>query len=86
MPPGIVYTRSWVNQEQGEEWVRYECTWQGPANGVYYGRLYDMSGLTSGTWVITIQIEGAAPFKETVFVDGENVAWSPVGLKPCTDW
>jgi hypothetical protein len=86
MQTGLPYMRTWMNQEAGEEWVRYECSWQGPADGVFYGRLWDLEGLRSGTWIIAIEVAGQEPFREVVFVEGNYDLWTPAGLLPCNDW
>jgi hypothetical protein len=86
MLPGTRYVRTWANQDAGEEWVRYECTWQGPPEGVYYGRLWDVEGLRSGTWIVSIEIDGQSPFREVLFVEGSYDLWTPAGVRPCSDW
>jgi hypothetical protein len=86
MQPGTRYTRRWFHQELGQEWVRYDCTWQGPKDGVFYGRLREPEGLRSGTWVIEIEVAGQAAFQEVVFVEGSHDLWTPAGPLECADW
>jgi tRNA A-37 threonylcarbamoyl transferase component Bud32 len=86
MHRGTPYVRTWMNQEAGEEWVRYECTWQGPEDGVFYGRLWDSEGLRSGAWVVSVELDGQGAFQEVVFVEGDYDLWTPAGMLPCNDW
>ena len=84
MSKGLRYSRVW--SMKGAEWVRYDCVWQGPERGTYYLKLWDVDGLRSGTWVVTIAIEGGGEFRGSVDIAGSYNFWDPAGHLPCQDW
>jgi hypothetical protein len=84
MQTGMAYTRFWTNQ--GDEWVRYNCIWNGPPSGTFYGKLWDSDGLRSGDWVITFISEGLDKVQASIKVKGSYQFWQPAGLLPCKDW
>ena len=80
VPEGSDYVRSW--ESNGEEWVRYQCTWPGPANGFADLKIYDNDGgLRSGTWEITFSIDGTVIFRTQIRILGSYNFWLPVGVK-----
>ncbi len=84
MSQGLRYSRVWTME--GEQWVRYDCVWGGPERGTYYLKLWDVDGLRSGTWVVTITIEGSGTFQSSVDIAGSYDFWDPAGHLPCRDW
>jgi hypothetical protein len=82
--PGMPYTRIWSNN--GDEWVHYECTWQGPEAGQFTLKLWDVDGLRSGAWVLDLYIEGLPAAQAVVEVRGSNSYWDPAGHLPCPDF
>ncbi|MEW5868407.1 MAG: serine/threonine-protein kinase [Chloroflexota bacterium] len=85
MTPGLRYSRTW-SMTDTSTWVAYNCSWQGPANGTFYLRLWDSQGLRSGVWLVTIAIEGQPDFQASVRVAGNYDYWEPAGVLPCQDW
>jgi serine/threonine-protein kinase len=84
MSPGLEYVRTWSSN--GDEWVRYNCRWQGAESGVFYGRLWDRDGLRSGEWKVKITVTGGFTFSQSVFVEGNYTFWSPAGNLACPDF
>jgi hypothetical protein len=82
--PGLAYTRLWTFQ--GEEWIRYNCVWQGPEAGTFAIRLWDTGGLRSGDWTLTIYVEGELAATTSVTIGGHNNYWAPAGERPCPDF
>jgi hypothetical protein len=83
IPTNAHYIRAWYMD--GQEWVRYECTWPGPSDGVYAGSLTEPGGLHSGTWQVEIYVDGWLRMKEQVYVNGNWTYWSPAGtFNTCT--
>lgn len=77
-PAGADYVRLWRNQ--GEEWVRYQCTWPGPASGEDLVPITEPDGLRSGQWEVTIQVDGATVLQDGFIVEGDWSYWSPAGV------
>lgn len=77
IPAGAEYTRVWTMNEQ--EWVRYSCIWPGPQTGMDAVTLTEPQGLHSGTWEMTITVNGQVLLKEQVQVDGNWTYWDPAG-------
>lgn len=84
MRPGMFYTRVWTFGNI--EWVRYECIWRGPESGTFEVRLWDVDGLRSGVWTVTIAIEGQVEMREAVSINGTYDFWDPAGVRTCEDW
>jgi serine/threonine protein kinase len=83
IPANAHYMRAWYMD--GQEWVRYECTWPGPSDGVYVGSLTEPGGLHSGTWQVEIYVDGWLRMKEQVYVAGNWTYWSSAGtFNTCT--
>jgi tRNA A-37 threonylcarbamoyl transferase component Bud32 len=78
IPEGSEYIRTW--SKDGIEWIRYECTWPGPQAGVADISLREPGGLASGTWVVSIKLDGIEVFKQQFQVEGNWNYWSPAGL------
>jgi hypothetical protein len=76
-PFSAPYTRIWYRD--GVEWVRYNCYWPGPENGVEEITLTDPLGLPSGTWNVVITINGVQVVDETLEIEGSWNQWSPPG-------
>jgi hypothetical protein len=64
----------------GNEWVRYDCAWPGPEVGIDDISLLEPDGLHSGTWEVTISINGNVLLREQVVVEGNWSYWSPAGV------
>jgi hypothetical protein len=77
-PVGASYTRWWTRN--GVEWARYQCAWPGPESGLEQITLTEPNGLASGTWQVTITIDGVIVLQETLVVDGSWNYWSPAGF------
>ena len=78
VPAGAHYDRVW--SVDGREWVRYDCSWNGPSNGQESDlKLWDMQGLTSGTWTLSIFIDGRNVLQESLEVLGNWNIWTPAG-------
>jgi len=77
IPPGSHYVRAWTMD--GLEWVRYDCPWQGPPAGMDAIELREPGGFHSGTWTITITVDGQVALDESLVVQGNNTYWDPAG-------
>ena len=77
-PAGADYVRFWRNR--GEEWVRYQCIWPGPASGQDLVPITEPDGLRSGQWEVTIQVNGAVVLQDGFTVEGDWSYWSPAGV------
>jgi|GEM_PF-3092009 len=78
VPAGSHYVRSWTMD--GLEWVRYDCTWQGAPAGMDEIELREPMGFHSGTWVITISVDGKVLLSQSLVVEGNNTYWDPAGV------
>lgn len=76
-PPGAKYLRTWSNN--GKEWIRYSCSWDGPASGTEVLSLKEPKGLHSGTWEFTVLVNDAVVLKEQITLNGNWVYWDPAG-------
>jgi hypothetical protein len=79
IPTGAQYTRSWRLRGKGE-WIRYQCTWPGPEDGVQSIRLTEPLGLHAGTWEVTVTVDGQEILREAVEVAGSETYWDPAGV------
>jgi hypothetical protein len=77
-PVGASYTRWWTRN--GVEWARYQCAWPGPESGLEQITLTEPNGLASGTWQVTITIDGVIVLQETLVVQGTWNYWDPAGF------
>ena len=68
IPIGADYARVW--SMDGQEWVRYQCTWPGPSNGTDMVSLREPDGLHSGIWKVTITVNGMVLLEEHIQVEG----------------
>lgn len=75
--PGSDYVRVWKNQ--GQEWTRYQCRWDGPESGVFETILREPAGLRSGDWTMEIYIGGSLITQTSLTVQGSYEYWDPVG-------
>jgi len=78
MPIGSHYVRAWTMD--GQEWVRYDCTWPGPTTGADDITLREPGGLRSGIWEVTISVDGVVLLRDGVVVEGSWSYWSPAGV------
>ncbi len=76
-PAGAAYERTW--SLNGMQWIRYRCNWDGPSAGTEILTLKEPKGLHSGTWVITVTLNGALLLKDQLTVDGNWNDWAPAG-------
>lgn len=83
MRPGTRYTRSW--SVEGEQWVHYECEWQGEAEGTIDVILREPAGLRSGPWKVSLRIDEQPPVESAAIVQGTDTFWDPPGFRPCPD-
>jgi serine/threonine-protein kinase len=83
MTPGMLYSRTW--SVEGDEWLHYDCEWQGPSEGMMEATLREPNGLRSGPWTLTLRISGQSAVDATVFVEGNHNYWDPAGYRPCPD-
>jgi hypothetical protein len=77
-PVGASYTRWWTLN--GVEWARYQCAWPGPQSGLEQITLTEPNGLASGTWQVTITIDGVIVLQEILVVQGSWSYWDPAGF------
>jgi hypothetical protein len=77
IPEGSLYVRRWTLLDM--EWVHYECTWPGPRDGVVEISLVEPLGLRSGSWTVTISVDGVELLSETIVVEGSWEYWNPPG-------
>ena len=79
IPVGAHYVRIW--KSNGDEWVRYDCTWPGPESGVdIVPALSEPSGLRSGIWEVTISVNDQVLLREQLFVEGNWSHFDPAGV------
>ncbi len=85
MTPGLRYSRVWsIN---GNEWVRYDCIWQGAAEGTFnLPALFEVGGFRSGTWVVTFYLGGEQVAQGSILVEGNHNYWAPAGKLSCPDF
>lgn len=77
IPAGVEYIRAWAMN--GQEWVRYSCIWPGPQTGIDTVTLTEPKGLYSGTWEMTIIVNGQVLLEEQIQVEGDWTYWDPAG-------
>ncbi len=77
IPPGADYIRLWKNG--GQEWVRYQCKWDGPESGVFETDIREPAGLRSGEWTMEIHVNGQLVAQESFTVQGNYSYWVPAG-------
>lgn len=77
IPIGAHYVRSWTMN--GQEWVRYDCSWPGPENGTDRVTLSEPKGLHSGIWEVTISVDRVVLLQEQITVQGNWTYWDPAG-------
>ena len=78
IPIGAHYIRTW--SMDGREWVRYECSWPGPEDGLEEQvTLTEPDGLHSGEWVATISVDGDILLSERIWIEGDWDFWEPAG-------
>ena len=81
IPAGVHVVRSWEVVEKNAIWVTYDCTWTDPPTGNKTFSLYDVKGLTSGTWQLMIFLNDALMMQERLFIQGNWNYWSPAGIR-----
>jgi hypothetical protein len=79
IPVGAQYTRAWRLLGKGE-WIRYQCQWPGPEDGVQAIRLTEPLGLHAGTWEVIVTVDGREILREAVEVAGNHTYWDPAGV------
>jgi serine/threonine-protein kinase len=84
MTPGIQYSRTWAMK--GDEWLHFECEWQGASEGTMEATLREPNGLRSGPWTLTLRIGGQPAVDATVLIEGTHSYWDPAGSRPCPDF
>jgi serine/threonine-protein kinase len=77
LAPGAHYERIWTNG--GQVWAHYDCTWPGPRSGIDENTLSEPSGLRSGTWEVTIKVDGEVVMREQITFSGDYTYWYPAG-------
>lgn len=82
IPYGAKYIRKWTMN--GKEWIKYDCTWTGNENGRESVKLTEPKGLHSGTWELTVIVDGNVLLNEKITVSGDWDYWDPAGtLNSC---
>jgi hypothetical protein len=77
VPAGAAYERTW---SLGIDlWVKYSCAWDGPSEGIERISVIEDRGFHSGTWTMTIKVDGRVVMQETVFIQGNWDYWDPAG-------
>ena len=71
----------------GQEWVRYDCSWNGPETGQAsdlpnFNPLADPDGINSGEWLVVMSLDGRELMRATLTVEGTFQNWTPVGVLP----
>lgn len=79
VPLGSLYVRSW--SLDGNTWIRYSCRWDEASTGSDSVNLKEPKGLHSGTWIVTITVNGQEFLRETIVVEGNETYWDPGGEK-----
>jgi hypothetical protein len=74
--PGSQYSRSWANN--GQEWIKYSCAWDGPSNGTETLKLTEPGGLRYGIWEVTIRVDSVVLLSENITLSGNWSYWAPV--------
>lgn len=77
VPIGADYIRKWTMNDR--EWVRYECSWLGPQSGIENIKLWEVGGLHSGEWQVTIIIDDVIILQESIYIQGDWDYWDPAG-------
>ncbi len=77
IPPGSDYARVWKNG--GDEWVRYQCKWDGPENGVFDTSLREPAGFRSGDWTMETYVNGQLIAQNSFTVQGNYTYWDVAG-------
>ena len=77
IPNGASYERTWTLD--GHEWVSYQCHWSGSSNGTDSVRMAEPGGFHSGTWEVTITVNGTVLAREQIDVEGNWTFWEPAG-------
>lgn len=82
IPHGASYVRKW--SMNGREWIKYDCIWTGNENGRDSVKLTEPKGLHSGTWELTIIVNGEILLSEQISISGNSDYWDPAGtLNSC---
>jgi len=82
IPYGASYIRKWTMG--GNEWIKYDCTWNGSESGHDSVSLTEPKGLHSGTWEVTIIVNGQVLLSEQIYISGNWDYWDPAGtLNSC---
>ncbi len=81
IPAWAHVVRTWEVREKNQVWATYDCTWSDPPSGIKHFSLYDVKGLTSGTWELTISVNGAVLLQQQIFVQGNWLYWAPAGTR-----
>jgi hypothetical protein len=79
IPRSADYIRLWTNN--GEEWIRYHCNWDGPRTGTEIVQLTEPGGLRSGVWEMVVIVDGTEILRESLTLFGGFDYWDPAGLK-----
>jgi serine/threonine protein kinase len=77
IPANASYIR--ISSFGGLEWARYECTWTNSSIGTEYRTFTEPMGIRSGTWTLTVIINGETLLSETIHVQGNWDYWDPAG-------
>jgi serine/threonine protein kinase len=77
IPQGAHYRRTWTNG--GRVWVQYDCIWPGPSNGTSITPITEPDGLASGTWEVTIDVDGQVLITKDIFISGSWTYFTPAG-------
>ena len=78
IPYGADYQRVW--RMDGQEWIRYSCTWTGPSSGHDVVKLTEPYGLHSGIWEMSIYVNGELLIQDSIHLTGNHTYWDPAGV------
>ena len=73
-----------VRTSNGETFISYTCLWPGSAEGVHNLELTETKGLRSGSWEVTLTVEGQIVLQHQIEIEGDYDAWDPIS-QPQTD-
>jgi serine/threonine protein kinase len=77
IPANASYMR--ISSYGSLEWARYECIWPGQSSGTEYRTFTEPAGIRSGTWTLTVVINGITLLTENMIVEGTWDFWDPAG-------
>lgn len=77
--PGSRYTLIWRHTVNGE-YARYNCRWNGRADGFQRTTLAPPRGVLGGTWELLVLVNDVAVLREQFDVEPGGGSWQPPGV------